>query len=867
MEPAFTPLSGGSLKPGTKLGDYEVQKFIGSGSMGEVFRARDRRLGRDVAVKVLPSFFSRDPERLGRFEQEARAAAALNHPNILAVFQMGTYEDVPFLVSELLEGSSLRETLIRARLTVRKVIDYGVQISRGLAAAHEKGIVHRDLKPENLFVTSDGRVKILDFGLARLTHAPTSCGAFAPTATSTDAGCIVGTVGYMSPEQVRGEPADQRSDIFALGAVLYEMLSGRRAFQKATGPETLSAILNEEPPSISQTAQDIPPGLRRVVDRCLEKSPGQRIQSASDLAFALEALSDSGTASIPAAAITPRRAWIWASGAVTVLICALFVWWWRQPPSLPQVKGVIQLTHDAQPKPSLGSLASDGSRVYFTERISGTLTIAQVAVTGGETVPLASGLVNPSVLDIAPDASALLISYGTQGNYHIATLPLPGGQLRTIVKGEGAAFFPDGRLITYCSGPGLYVAQLDGSNSHQIAELGCAAPFFFAPSISPDGKIVRLPVADPSAHPFFWNIQTDGSGAARLAPQVPGWGGKWSPDGKFFIFERNEGSRVDLWLRLEKRGFFSPAREPVRFTNGPLSFVSPLPSRDGQKIYALGYQNRGEMVRYDSGSQQFMPVLNGISATDLAYSADGKWLIYVSYPSHELWRGRADGSERRQLTYSPMLVFWPRISPDAKQVQFLAYVPKEGLGTYLLDMSEGKPKRVNESRFASSWSLDGRSLLINTPSSTKSAEAFQIAMFDIASGKVSPIPDSEGKQGAFQVSPRMIIARGQEDNLYWFDTATRNWAVLAEGPVSNWMVSPDSKYLYFVRESPENPQAMRVRISDRKSEYLMSLRNLTRIADPEIGGSSWIGVAQDGSPLFTRDVGTQEIYALEVGWP
>src|SRR5208282_5669460 len=283
------------LASGTKLGDYEVKSLLGSGGMGEVYRARDSRLGRDVAIKVLPSFLSADAERLRRFGQEARAAAALNHPNILAVFQMGTYEDSPYLVSELLEGETLRDQIKRGRLSVRKAIDYGVQITRGLAAAHEKGIVHRDLKPENLFVTKDGRVKILDFGLAKLTQPQSSSEHDAPTLTEqTDAGVVMGTVGYMSPEQVRAQTADHRADIFAFGAILYEMLAGKRAFQKPTSPETMTAIMNEDPPGISQVAANIPLAMQRVVHRCLEKNPEQRFQSASDLAFALDALSESG---------------------------------------------------------------------------------------------------------------------------------------------------------------------------------------------------------------------------------------------------------------------------------------------------------------------------------------------------------------------------------------------------------------------------------------------------------------------------------------------------------------------------------------------------------------------------------------------
>src|SRR5580698_6440950 len=266
------------------IGQYRIVAKIGAGGMGEVYRARDFRLGRDVAIKVLPSLFSADSDRLRRFEQEARAAAALNHPNILAVFQMGTHEGAPYLVSELLEGETLREGIKRGPLPVRKAVDYGAQIARGLAEAHAKGIIHRDLKPENLFGTKDGRVKILDFGLAKLRQLQSGSKQSSPSLKEqTETGMVMGTASYMSPEQVRGENVDYRADIFAIGSVLYEMLTGRRAFQKPTTPETMTAILNEDPPGISQITTSIPPALQRVVHRCLEKNPEQRFQSSSDL--------------------------------------------------------------------------------------------------------------------------------------------------------------------------------------------------------------------------------------------------------------------------------------------------------------------------------------------------------------------------------------------------------------------------------------------------------------------------------------------------------------------------------------------------------------------------------------------------------
>ncbi|HTV14821.1 MAG TPA: serine/threonine-protein kinase, partial [Acidobacteriaceae bacterium] len=357
-----------ALGTGTKLDGYEIVGLLGAGGMGEVYRARDPQLQREVAIKVLPSFTSADSDRLRRFQQEAQAAAALNHPNILGVFHLGTYQGAPYLVSELLEGSTLRQLLQAGPIPIRKAIDYGVQIARGLAAAHDKGIVHRDLKPENLFVTRDGRVKILDFGLARMARRGGPDSADATLTHATEPGMVMGTVGYMAPEQVRGETVDHRADIFAFGAILYEILSGTRTFRKPTSAETMTAILKEDPQPISQVLPNTPPGLQRVVHRCLEKNPEQRFHSAHDLAFALEALSDSAVSSSTTrfAQIEEKR---WgARGAVAgaalaaVALAALAVYWLTRPASVPGASNYLQLTHDGQPK---ALIATDGSRLYL----------------------------------------------------------------------------------------------------------------------------------------------------------------------------------------------------------------------------------------------------------------------------------------------------------------------------------------------------------------------------------------------------------------------------------------------------------------------------------------------------------------------
>src|SRR6201981_2060734 len=307
------------LAPTTRLGPYEIIAPLGAGGMGEVVRARDTRLGREVALKILPESFARESERLVRFEQEARAVAALNHPNILAVFDVGQHNGSPFLVSELLEGETLRAGLEHGALPQRKAIEYAVQIAQGLAAAHEKGIVHRDLKPENVFVTKDGRIKILDFGLAKLAQKPGAevsvTDGVTLTSSHTAAGVVMGTASYMAPEQVRGQAVDARTDIFSFGAILYEMLSGKRAFRRDTMPETMTAVLKEDPPDLAESAPTVSPALDRIVRRCLEKNPEQRFQNAKDLSFALGSLS--GTESSAAAKLVPgprdRSTAVWKS--------------------------------------------------------------------------------------------------------------------------------------------------------------------------------------------------------------------------------------------------------------------------------------------------------------------------------------------------------------------------------------------------------------------------------------------------------------------------------------------------------------------------------------------------------------------------
>jgi serine/threonine protein kinase len=445
---------------GTKLGPYEIQEPLGAGGMGEVYRARDTRLGRDVAIKVLPSSLSLDPDRLRRFEQEACATGALNHPNILVVHHIDTHDGSPYIVSELLEGETLRKRISGTRIAQRRAIEYASQIARGLAAAHEKGIVHRDLKPENIFITNDNRVKILDFGLAKLTQLEgNQSQTEVPTRrVDTDPGVVMGTVGYMSPEQLKGRAVDHRSDIFSFGAILYEMLSGHRAFHGESTAETMSAILREDPPELTDTNKSISPSLERLVNHCLEKNPESRFHSASDLAFALEALSDSSTSStqtITVNSVAPprwrRRELILASVAAIALVgaivlaVALGISSFRRTPTDTRI---LRAVINPPEKTGFGSFAisPDGRRLAFVALETSGKSLLWVRSLDAFTAQSLAGTEEAAFPFWSPDSRHIGFFAGGK----LKRIEATGGPVRTLCTAavpRGGSWNPDGVII------------------------------------------------------------------------------------------------------------------------------------------------------------------------------------------------------------------------------------------------------------------------------------------------------------------------------------------------------------------------------------------------------------------------------------
>jgi Tol biopolymer transport system component len=847
--------------------------------MGEVYRARDTRLDRDVAIKVLPELVSSEPERLQRFETEAKSAAGLNHPNILAVYQMGTYAGVPYLVSELLEGKTLAETVRRGPLPLRKAIDYGVQIAHGLAAAHEKGIVHRDLKPDNLFVTKEGRVKILDFGLAKVVQPKDSPAHAVPTLTMP--GVAMGTVGYMSPEQVRGLATDYRTDIFAFGAIFYEMVMGKQTFGRPTSADTMSAILNEEPTPMSELAPDTPVALQRVVLRCLEKNAEQRFQSASDLAFALEALSDPGvTAPTGAHAIKkdgetkdePRRPRTAAAAAALaiVAVAVMLIYFWMKPAPVPKVANYIQLTHDGQPKSLIGT---DGSRIYLGVGVgsSGSFAfhgIAEMSVAGGEPRRM-SILPSPDMVpvDLSPDGSELLVvdGQGAPPRGPIWSLPILGGSPRRLgdASGETAAWSPDGKMLAYSNLSDLFVAKADGTEARKLLTLKGDIKNV---TWSPDSEYLRFDSSESAGtigQQLAWEVSATGTDLHRL---LADWHtppdeccGKWTADGKYFAFQ----SKSQIWALPRKGGFLHSDPNPIALTSSPLSLSYPLPSKDGKKLFMIGQTYRGELMRYDSKSGQFASFLGGISAEYVAFSKDGQWVTYVAYREGTLWRSKLDGSERLQLTSPPMYPVLPRWSPDGKKIIFFEFALSAAKPARIYEVSAegGTPRQLMpddpHQQLDPNWSPDGTKIVFGNESNDPSSA---IHVMDVASRQVSDLPNSQGLYSPRWSPEGRYVSAFSADSmrLLLYDFQTQKWTDLATGSLSwlNW--SHDGQYVY-VLDYRGKDAVLRIRISDRKTEQVADLKSLATTG--RYGGG--LSLAPDDSPLLLRDTGTQDVYSVD----
>jgi hypothetical protein len=754
--------------------------------MGEVYRARDSRLKREVAIKVLPHAFSLDADRLRRFEQEALATAALNHPNILAVFDIGTHEGSPYVVSELLEGETLRDRLRGGAIAVRKTLDYALQIAHGLAAAHEKGIVHRDLKPENIFITKDGRAKILDFGLAKLTQPESGDHTSLPTMThATEAGVVLGTAGYMSPEQVRGTAVDARSDIFSFGAILYEMISGKRAFHRETSADTMSAILREDPPDLAETNRNVSPALERIVQHCLEKGPEQRFHSASDIAFDLEHLSGVSSTSSRATAVAatnPRGKMLaMIAGSFAIALAMLALGWWlghaSGPGAIPEYQQITFRTG------SIGNarFTPDGSIVYSASWEGGVneLYMSRTDDPGAREL----GIKDAELLSISKGGElAIRLNTENHSGYArsgtLARVPLSGGTPHEVLENVGDADFAS-------DGNNLAVIRYVRENNHWHLEypigkvLLDSINWLSHPKISPDGKWIAFADHENPGGDDEGSLAVIGAdGKEKERKLSSGWtslqGILWSPAGDEIWFTSTYTGTASnpravslsgklramanvpggMWLedsrngkvltvanhqRLGIRGIAPGGKEEHELGWFGWSELRDI-SRDGRKILFEeeaegGGPNYTVFLRDTDGSP---PARIG-EGIGMAISPDGKWAVAKAAKGGPLNLIPTGAGELRQLTHDSVTYENARFLPDGKQLIAWGIEAGHGGRDYLVEVSSGDSKPLTPEGFAGiAISPDGKSVAVRGPDDKRGIWS------PLEGGSFHPLPGVEG---------------------------------------------------------------------------------------------------------------------------
>jgi eukaryotic-like serine/threonine-protein kinase len=740
---------------GHRLGAYELLTPIGAGGMGEVWKAKDPALHRDVAIKILPPAFAHDPERLRRFEQEARAAAMLAHPNILAVYAIGEERGAPYLVSELLDGSTLRERLRDGALPEGKAIEYAIEIARGLGAAHDKSLVHRDLKPENIFITRDGRVKILDFGLAKLVQSESA------ELTNTATGIAVGTPGYMAPEQVRAQPTDHRGDIFAFGAVLYEMLEGRRPFAGESNIETMHAILTQEPPPLTRAS----PILDQIVRHCLEKEPGERFQSARDLGFQLRlARHPSTQAAVGMGPASPR--WRHAAAAAIVLVVgiaalALLV---SRPwpdassamPTITRLTSYSGLTTDAV-------LSPDGTRVaYASDRSDdGNLDIWVQQIGQTEAIRLTSDAAENREPHFSPDGRRIAFRAERDGGGVYVVSALGGAATRIAAGGRRPRYSPDGQFIAYWAGESGRIAD-SGSRVYVIGANG-GSPVQIASNLrvsrhpvwSPDGTRLLLIGSDEAIYDTtspswdWWVAPLDGGPARRTGaaerlraeglglPTPATWNGE-----RGVLFAADSGDSRNIWqLPLSDVG--SPAGTPRRLTTG--AAVEDLPAIAGARMVFSSFAENADIWSLPvdalrgtvTGPLERVTDNAGLDVQP-ALAANGRRLAFTSNRAgnFDIYVKDLATNEERAVTISASFESRPAISADGSIVAYNEG-PASNRRVFVSSLRDpAGPVAVNvceDCYLAWDWTPDNRHLLY-WPQNRR-----QIGLLDIQSRKAAVI--------------------------------------------------------------------------------------------------------------------------------
>ena len=900
---------------GRTVSHYLVIEKLGGGGMGVVYKAEDPRLHRFVALKFLPDALARDPRALARFQREAQAASALNHPNICTVYDIGEQDGQAFIAMEFLDGLPLKHRIAGRPVDTKTLVSLAVDISDALDAAHTHGIIHRDINPTNIFVTKRGHAKILDFGLAKLTEgdeAVLSGNTFGDVTQSPHdparPGYALGTIPYMSPEQALGRPLDSRTDLFSFGVVLYEMATGVLPFKGQTTAAFFESLIHSVPDWPLQFSSGTPVELERIVRKALEKDAGHRFQSAAEMRVDLQRLRrdvESGQALTPApapprvpdskdriramfaTALTtaapspkPSKAPWFAAGIVVLAALAGILLLLRSPEPPPSVMSSLQITSDGTSK---RSLVTDGTRLYFSEYVSGHSVLMQVSTSGGETAPVPVSLASADVYDFLPSHSELLVkgeAEGSETEWPVWILPLPAGSLRPVgsILAHAATWAPDGQHIVYAKQSSLYMCNADGTDSRELITVS-GIPF--APRFSPDGRRLRFTIRNTDQRTSsLWEISPEGK---NLHPVLPDWnkpaqefGGTWTPNGKYFLFESTHDHTQNIWALRQPGSWLSnlfhrTESEPTQLTVGPLLFSNPTPSPDGKKLFVIGQQRRFDLIQLDGKSKQFSIDLPGVSAGEADTTHDGEWIVYVSHPDLTLWRSKADGSSRTQLTYAPMLAHMPRWSPDGSQIAFMASRPGTPWKIFVMPAEGGTPRELtpeDHNQGDPTWMPTGDAIVFAGMPWLEYGKTSgpNIHIANVKTGQVSDVPDSENL-----FSPRcsrdgryFAALSADSSKLMLYDTEKKSWRQLAVSRFAfeNW--SHDGKYIYAEDYPDKMDDIVRVNVASGRIDRLLSLKEIPRGFDP---WEFWVGLAPDDSPLLMRDKSTQEIYSLDVRFP